>query len=90
MINRITSEARKKVARWPKWKRNVHVTQHSTGFKMGYKDTILEDTELTDIAETLYNFRNAMDIKGVKNTLWQLANRQAKETWQILLKEVEK
>lgn len=45
---------------------------------MSYKDTIVEDWELTDIAETLYNFRNAMDIEGIKNTLWQLANNQAK------------
>jgi len=32
MINRITSEARKKVAKWPKWKRNIRVTKYSTGF----------------------------------------------------------
>ena len=43
---------------------------------MEAKDRILPDWKLTDIAETLYNFRNAMDIEGIKNTLWQLAKQQ--------------
>lgn len=41
---------------------------------------IIPDWQLTDIAETLYNFRNAMDIKGVKNTLWQLVKQQDTRT----------
>ena len=45
---------------------------------MDAKDTIIEDWKLTDIAETLYNFRGAMDIEGIKNTLWQLAIQQAR------------
>ena len=48
------------------------------------KGTILDNDELVDIAETLYNFRNAMDIKGIKNTLWQLASQQAEETGKVI------
>jgi len=43
---------------------------------MEAKDRILPDWKLIDIAETLYNFRMAMDIEGIKNTLWQLAKQQ--------------
>ena len=31
-IAEIANEARKKVAKWPKWKRNIRVTKYSTGF----------------------------------------------------------
>jgi len=44
--------------------------------KMEAKERILPNWKLTDVAETLYNFRNAMDIEGIKNTLWQLAKQQ--------------
>ena len=31
-LRKVTSEAYKKVMRWPKWKRNIKVTKYSTGF----------------------------------------------------------
>ncbi|HUV46278.1 MAG TPA: hypothetical protein VMW45_04345 [Dehalococcoidia bacterium] len=43
---------------------------------MEAKDRILPDWKLIDMAETLYNFHMAMDIEGIKNTLWQLAKQQ--------------
>ena len=52
---------------------------------MKVKKTILDDEILVDIAETLYNFRNIMDIKGIKNTLWQLAGQQAEATGKAMV-----
>jgi hypothetical protein len=34
-------------------------------------DELISDEERTETAEVLYNFRNAMDIEGIKNVLWQ-------------------
>jgi len=55
---------------------------------MEAKERILPDWKLIDIAETLYNFRNAMDIEGIKNTLWQLAKQQDNVSLKAGIKEV--
>ena len=43
-----------------------------------------EDRELTETAEVLFNFREAMDIEGIRNILWQV-NHQAKKQYQSYL-----
>ena len=48
---------------------------------MKAEDTI-DDAVLTEMAEMLYNFRNALDIKGIKSILWQQANQQSKISFQ--------
>ena len=55
---------------------------------MKAKDTILEGWVLTDTAEILYNFRETMNIIGIKSILWQQANHQAKISFQAGIKEV--
>ena len=34
-----------------------------------YVDTAEEDQEITELAENLFNFRNAMDIEEIKHTI---------------------
>ena len=55
---------------------------------MEAKERLLEDWKLTDIAETLYNFRGGMDIEGIKNTLWQLAKQQDGPSFKAGIEEV--
>jgi len=55
---------------------------------MEAKERLLEDWKLIDVAETLYNFRNAMDIEGIKNTLWQLVKQQDNISFKVGIKEV--
>jgi hypothetical protein len=43
-----------------------------------YELTDEEDRELTEAAEVLFNFRDAMDIKGIKQTLWQVSHQAKK------------
>ena len=47
------------------------------GARMEAKD-VIPQWELTETAEVLFNFRNAMDIAGIKSVLWQLANSSFK------------
>ena len=58
--------------------------------EMKAKDTIIDDTDLTDTAAALYNFRDAMDIKGIKSILWQQANQQAKISFKAGKQEFDK
>jgi hypothetical protein len=51
------------------------------------EDRLIPDEELIDVAESLYNFRNAMDIKGIKSTLWQLVKRQDRISFKAGRKE---
>lgn len=66
------------MARFPK---NLNKAKMKIRRNMEARNTILADEELIDVAEALYNFRGAMSIQGIKETLWQLVNRQSKQAW---------
>ena len=37
---------------------------------------LVSEEKLTDVAEMLYNFHNGMNIKGIRDVLWQLVKQQ--------------
>lgn len=43
------------------------------------ENMVLSDEELVDVAETIFNFKDGMTIQGIKEVLWQLCRKQAKQ-----------